>query len=94
MAKVINLADHKKGIKPNSETFEHGGQHYTCTFDPNGPKGKQWVWRVNYVVIHKFIGRADSKGAAAVLARKRIHAMNKFIMKTEEREVNGDVDAT
>ena len=39
----------RKAIPPKSQAFEHGGQRYTCTFDPNAPPNERWVWQVKYV---------------------------------------------
>lgn len=79
MAEIINLAQQRKArpIPPKTETFEHGGQQYTCRFDPNAPPDRQWVWIVNYKRTYRYFGSAPTMEAASVVARKKIHAMNK-----------------
>ena len=92
MAMVINLSDARKErakITPNRRTYEHGGQKYTCMFDPNAPKGKQWVWFVNYVHTIRLVGSAPTMEAASVKARKEIHGLNKTFGKIEEDDVHG-----
>ena len=85
MGSVIYLTD-KKPIPPKSETFEHAGQRYTCTFDPNAPKDQRWVWKVDYVRIYPQYGACPTMEAAARKARLHIHAMNKHITASEENE--------
>lgn len=82
MGKVILLPT--KVIPPKSETYEHAGQRYTCTFDPNAPPDKRWVWRVDYVRIYPYYGSCATMEAAAVAARRRIHMSNKHSMAWEE----------
>lgn len=85
MSTVVNLADvRKQPIKPKSDTHEHGGQKYTCTFDPNAPKDKQWVWCIKYVRTYQYVGDAPTKEAASKQARLKIHALNKRVIKMEE----------
>ena len=89
MAMVINLAEARKRtpVTPNRKTFEHGGQRYTCCFDPNAPPGKQWVWIVDYVHKMRFVGTSSTLEAASVKARKEIHGMNKMLGRLEEDDV-------
>ena len=89
MAMVINMAEARKRapITPNRKTFEHGGQKYTCVFDPNAPEGKQWTWIVNYVHTTKFVGSSPTLEAASKKARLEIHSMNKLLAKLEENDV-------
>lgn len=79
------MAD-KKPIPPKSETFEHAGQKYTCTFDPNAPKNQQWVWKVDYVRTYPYFGASATMEAAAKKARLLIHNMNKHTIASEESE--------
>lgn len=83
MAEIIKLSD-KKSITPKSETFEHAGQRYTCTFDPNAPPGEKWVWRVKYMRAYLYFGNAQTLEKASVKARKLIHSMNKHVIDVEE----------
>lgn len=82
MSQVVYLAE-RKPIKPKSETFEHGGQKYTCTFDPNAPKHEQWVWTVNYTRVYAHFGACPTMEAAASRARRLIHAMNRHTVDEE-----------
>lgn len=83
MAKVVYMAE-RKSISPKTETFDHGGQKYTCTFDPNAPKHQQWVWHVEYVRKYPYFGSCPTMEAAASKARKLIHSMNTHVIKWEE----------
>jgi hypothetical protein len=90
MAMVINLAEARKRapVTPNQQTFEHGGQKYTCIFDPNGEPGKQWVWILPYVRTYKYVGTCKSLQEASVQARRQIHRLNRDYIKREEDDVN------
>ena len=70
--------------KPKSETFEHAGQKYTCMFDPNAPKGEQWVWYVDYIRTYRYVGNASTMDKAAANARRQIHKLNKYQIDWEE----------
>lgn len=85
MAEVVYLAD-KKSIPPKSATFEHAGQKYTCIFDPNAPKGEQWVWKVDYVRTYRYFGSSPTMEMATVKARRKIHEMNVRMRRQEEDE--------
>ena len=85
VGKVIHMSE-RKPIPPKSQTFEHGGQKYTCTFDPRAPKSEQWVWTVNYKRTYPYMGSAPTLESASVKARKQIHALNKHIIAMEENE--------
>jgi hypothetical protein len=74
----------RKAIPPKSQAFEHGGQRYTCTFDPNAAKGEQWVWQVKYVRHYPYSGSAATMEAASKKARLLIHNMNKHVIAVEE----------
>ena len=81
MAEVIVL-----NKKTKSVTYEHGGQRYTCTFDPNAPAGRQWVWYVDYVVTYRYVGSAQTMEKAAADARRKIHALNKREIERGENQ--------
>lgn len=84
---IVHLADYKpKPIKPKTETHEHAGQKYTCRFDPNAPEGQQWVWIVDYVRVYHYAGSGPTMDAASATARRRIHALNKRAIESEERD--------
>ena len=83
MGKVIHMSE-RKPIPPKSQTFEHGGQKYTCTFDPRALPGSQWVWTVNYKRTYPYMGSAATMEAASVKARRQIHALNKHVIAMEE----------
>jgi hypothetical protein len=85
MAKVIHLSD-RKPIPPKVVSGEHAGQRYTCRFDPNAPKGEQWVWRVDYKRVYPYFGASPTAEAAAVKARRLIHMMNKHSIESDESE--------
>ena len=72
----IVIAMQTKTRDTKSITGEHSGQRYTCTFDPNAPKGEQWVWHVDYVVTYRYVGSANTAERAAANARRKIHALN------------------
>lgn len=86
MGKVINMSD-RKPIPPKSQTYEHGGQKYTCTFDKNAPAGQQWVWTLNYKRVYPYFGTAPTLEAASVKARRQIHSLNKRVIASEEDDV-------
>jgi hypothetical protein len=79
------LAD-RKPIPPKSETHEHAGQRYSCTFDPNAPPGEQWVWKIRYIRTYLYFGSSPTMEAAAVKARLKIHNLNKRVASEEENE--------
>ena len=83
MGKVIPLPT-KKLIPPKSETFEHAGQRYTCTYDPNAPPDKRWVWKVDYVCTFTYFGSSPSMENAAKAARLKIHKLVKRDVDWEE----------
>lgn len=76
MGTVIQMATARNNHDTKRETYEHGGQKYTCAFDKNAPPGKQWVWYVDYVVTHRYVGSAPTMEKASIDARKKIHALN------------------
>ncbi len=85
MGKVVKLPE-RKPIPPKTITDTHAGQRYTCTFDPNAPKGEQWVWHVDYVRKYPYFGACPTAEAAASRARRLIHRMNLHIIAEEEGE--------
>lgn len=85
MATVINLADRKtKPIPPKVASFDHGGQRYTCRFDPNAPADKRWVWTVDYIRTYRHFGHASTMEGASANARRLIHRLNVDKLKQEE----------
>lgn len=72
------MADKRQPIKPKSESFEEGGQRYTCTYDPNAPKENRWVWEVHYTIVFRYFGSKPTMEAAASTARRKIHALNRM----------------
>ena len=88
MAVVINLAEQRKPkpIPPKTATFEHGGQRYTCRFDPNAVREKQWVWTVSYVRTYQYFGHASTMEGASANARRKIHKLNVTRMNQEEND--------
>ena len=86
-AMVIDMQT-KKQIKPNVRSFDHGGQRYTCTFDPNAPPKEQWVWVVEYVQTYRYYGHAPSLEAASKGARLKIHKLNKMESDYDEHELS------
>jgi len=89
LAEVINLAQQRKAIPPKTDTFEHGGQRYTCRFDPNAPPDKQWVWIVNYTRVYRYFGACPTMEAAASRARRKIHMLNVRQIDQEEGDASG-----
>lgn len=78
MGEVVNLSDRQKHASQSKRvTYEHGGQKYTCQYDPNAPAGEQWVWLVDYVCTYRYIGSAPTMEKAASDARRKIHSLNK-----------------
>lgn len=79
------MAD-RKPIPPKSMTIDDAalGQRYTVTFDPNAPRGKQWVWLVDYVRTYRYFGTAHTAEGASVIARKKIQQLNKRKQQQEE----------
>jgi hypothetical protein len=84
VAQVFYMADKRKPIPPKTETHEHGGQRYTCRFDPNAPRDSQWVWTVSYVKTYPYLGRASTMEGAAASARRLIHRLNMRQLQREE----------
>lgn len=87
-ATVIDMAAKRKEVTPNQRTFEHGGQRYTCIFDPKAPVGEQWLWIVDYVRVSRYLGAAPTMERASVLARKQIHSLNRWGAQQEEDDVS------
>lgn len=87
MAEVINLAE-RKPIPPKEQSFEHGGQRYTCRFDPNAPEDKRWLWTLAYTRVYRYYGQAPTMEQASAVARRKIHSMNKFAIQAEEDDVS------
>lgn len=88
MAQVITLATARKEIPPKAVTYEHGGQRYTCRFDPNAPKEEQWVWTVAYTRVYRYFGRGPTMEAVASRARRKIHTLNMRRIEQEEADVS------
>lgn len=63
-------------IKPKSVTYEHEGQKLTCTYDPNAPIEKRWVWQVRYVETYHFFGSSPTLPNAVKAAKRKIHSLN------------------
>ena len=63
MGKVIELSD-VKIIPPKSEAYEHEGQRYKVTYDPNAPEHLRWVWELDYVRTYQFIGSSATLEAS------------------------------
>jgi hypothetical protein len=74
MGKVIKLSD--KLIPPKSETFEHEGQHYSVTFDPNAPEHERWVWVLDYRVTYQYVGSCPTQATARQRANRYIRSLN------------------
>jgi hypothetical protein len=83
VAQVIYMAE-RKPIPPKTATFEHGGQRYTCRFDPNAPPDKRWVWTVAYTRTYQYFGHASTMEGASSNARRQIHKLNVRRIKQEE----------
>jgi len=79
------LAD-RKPIPPKSIVDAHTGQKYTCTFDPNASKDRQWVWRVDYTRVYTFYGACPTAEAATKQARRKIHNLNMHMDREDENE--------
>ena len=84
MGKVVQLPTK---IPPKSETYEHAGQKYRCTYDPNAPSNKKWVWNVDFICIFKYFGSSPTLEAAARAARLKIHSL---VKETEIAEESSD----
>lgn len=78
MGIVINMNTVRRNNDTKRVTYEHGGQKYTCAFDPNAPTGEQWVWYVDYVTTYRYVGSAPTMEKAAGDARRKIHHLNKM----------------
>lgn len=77
MGIVIQMAAPRNNPETKRVSYEHAGQKYICTFDPNAPPGAQWVWHVDYVTTYRYIGSAPTMEKAAADARRKIHTLNK-----------------
>lgn len=90
MAEVIKLAEQRKAkpVTPKSETFDHAGQRYTCRFDPNAPRGQQWVWCVDYVRTYHYSGSGPTMESVAAAARRKIHMLNVRKIDLEEKDAS------
>lgn len=75
MGRVIKLSE-AKPIQPKHETFNHEGQKYTVTYDPNAPEHQRWVWELHYVQTYQFFGSSPTLEAARQRANKRIRSLN------------------
>lgn len=72
MGTIIKMPTHDT----KRETYEHGGQKYTCAFDPNAPPHERWVWYVDYTRSYQYVGSAPTLEKAAIAARRKIHSLN------------------
>ena len=90
MAEVLQFMPKPDGnTRRKVWTYEHAGQTYTITEDPKAPPGERFVWLCDFVRTYRFVGNADSLGAASVRARKAIHKMTQRQIAWEDY-VHGD----
>jgi hypothetical protein len=85
MVEVIYLSD-RNVIPPKSITGSHLQQRFSCTFDPNAPIDKRWIWQVDFTRVYKFYGAAVSLARAQQQARKQISKLINAEHHAEENE--------
>ena len=77
----------KLDIKPKSIDGVHEGQRYTCSYDPNAPSERSWVWVVRFTQTYNFVGNAPTQHLAERRARSKIRMLNGESQLAEERSV-------
>jgi hypothetical protein len=85
MAEVIYLSE-MNVIPPKTMSGIHMSQRFSCTFDPNAPEDKRWMWLVDFTRVYKFYGSAPSLARAQQQARRQIEKLIKAEHRVEESE--------